>query len=405
MADLATSLRGLVDDETDAMVDARRDLHRHPELGFEEHRTTGIVTERLDALGLRARPCPTPTGAVYELVGARPGATVLLRADLDALPVHESARDDVASVVDGRMHACGHDAHTAAMLGVAAVLARRQAELPGRYVFIFQPAEESLGGGRRMVDGGVLDGLDATAVIGCHVTSMAPVGLVALRDGVLMSEVRSFAVHAHGAGGHGATAGTVGNVLLAVARLAGELGAVVANMAHDGTACACSAGMLAAGTAPNVVPSTASLRGTLRTFTAEQSHAAIAELRARCESIGAAYACELELELGDHAPAVVNDGRVADVVRDAAAGAIGRDQVLDVPPVTPSDDVSEFLNRVPGCYFFVGAARLDGTSGPHHSPTFAIDEGCLPIAAKVLATAAVQLAGAAAPAGGQRTGP
>jgi amidohydrolase len=403
MADLSTSLGSLVDDEADTMVDTRRDLHRHPELGFEEHRTTRIVTERLDALGLTPRHCPTPTGAVYDLVGGRRGATILLRADLDALPVQESERDDVASDVDGLMHACGHDAHTAAMLGVASVLARRQAEIPGRYVFVFQPAEESLGGGRRMVEGGVLDGLDTAAVIGCHVTTMAPVGLVALRDGVLMSEVRSFTVSAQGAGGHGATAGSIGNVLLAVAQLAGELGAVVDGMTHDGTACVCSAGVLAAGTAPNVVPSTASLRGTLRTFTPEQSSGAIAELRARCAAIGAAYACELELTLGDHAPAVVNEARIAHVVRDAAAGAVGRDHVLDIPPVTPSDDVSEFLNRIPGCYFFVGASSPDGTSGPHHSPSFAIDEGCLPVAARVLATAAVELAGSEPAA--QRTGP
>jgi amidohydrolase len=403
MADLAASLIALVDGERDAMVDTRRDLHRHPELGFEELRTTQVVTDRLDALGLQPRDCPTPTGAVYELVGGRPGGTVLLRADIDALPVHEFERDDVASKVDGLMHACGHDAHTAAMLGVAAVLAQHQAALPGRYVFVFQPAEESLGGGKQMVEGGVLDGLDATAAIGCHVTSMAPVGLVALRDGVLMSEVRSFGVRAHGVGGHGATAGAVGNVLLAVAQLAGELGAVVEGMAHEGTACACSAGMLNAGTAPNVVPSTASLRGTLRTFTPEQSDGAIAELRARCAAIGVAYGCELELTLGDHAPAVVNDPRIADVVRVAAADAVGPDRLVEIPPVTPSDDVSEFLNRVPGCYFFVGAARLDGTSGPHHSPTFAIDEGCLEVAAKVLATAAVQLAGGGPPA--QRAGP
>ena len=398
MDDLAPSLATLVDDAVDEMVDTRRDLHRHPELGFDEVRTTRVVTDRLESLGLTARHCPTPTGAVYELVGGRPGATVLLRADLDALPVHESERDDVASVVEGRMHACGHDAHTAAMLGVASVLARRQAELPGRYVLLFQPAEESLGGARAMVEGGVLEGLDATATIGCHVTSNAPVGLVALRDGVLMSEVRSFRVEARGAGGHGATAGTVGNVLLAIAQLAGELGAVVEGMTHDGTACACSAGMLAAGTAPNVVPSTASLRGTLRTFTEHQSAAAVDALRRRCATIGADYECELELTLSDHAPAVVNEPRAADVVRAAGAAVLGSDHVLEIPPVTPSEDVSEFLDRVPGCFFFVGAARGDGTSGPHHSPTFAIDEGCLGVAAKVLAVAAVELASRGRPA-------
>ena len=196
-------------------------------------------------------------------------------------------------------------------------------------------------------------------------------------------------------------------MLLAVAQLAGELGAVVEGMAHDGTACACSAGVLAAGTAPNVVPSTASLRGTLRTFTAEQS---VGRDRRAARAVRgdrrAPTPASSSSTLGDHAPAVVNEARVADVVRGAAAAcAIGVDHVLDIPPVTPSDDVSEFLNRVPGCYFFVGAARPDGTSGPHHSPTFAIDEGCLPVAAKVLATAAVELAGRGPRAAAQRTGP
>jgi amidohydrolase len=388
----ATTLADLVDGQRDAMIDVRRDLHRHPELAFEERRTTGVVTAHLDALGLTARPCPTETGAVYELVGGRTGETVVLRADLDALPVQESARDDVASTIDGHMHACGHDAHVAALLGVASVLAQRRDELAGRYVFLFQPAEEALGGARRMVDGGVLDDLGAAAVVGCHVTTMAPAGLVATRAGVLMSEARSFAVTARGTGGHGATAGAAGNVLLAVAQLAGELGAVVDGLETDGTACACSAGVLRAGSAPNVVPSTASLRGTLRTFTPAQSAAALAELDRRCAAIGDAFACELSVELSDHAPAVVNDVSVTEVVRRCAAAQLGEARVVTIPPVTPSDDVSEFFNRVPGCYFFVGAARPDGTSGPHHSPTFALDEDCLTAAAVVLASSAVAVA-------------
>lgn len=376
----------------DQLVDHRRDLHAHPELSFEEHRTTALVVDHLDGLGLTPRPCPTPTGAVYELAGGRPGRTVLLRADLDALPVQESPRDGVVSLVDGCMHACGHDAHTAAMLGVATALAGVREELPGRYVFVFQPAEEGLGGAKRMVDGGVLDGLDAASMVGCHVTSFAPVGLVALREGVLMSEAHSFSVTARGAGGHGAIAGTAGNVLLAVAALAGELGHVVEGMATDGTACACSAGMLRAGSAPNVVPSSASLRGTLRTFTDSQRETALTSLQAACDGIADAYACEVDLTVHDHAPAVVNaDGPTA-VVRREAAVVLGDDKVLTVPPVTPSDDVSEFLNRVPGCYFFVGAGRPDGTSGAHHSPAFSLDEGCLAIAARVLARSAVSLA-------------
>jgi amidohydrolase len=230
---------------------------------------------------------------------------------------------------------------------------------------------------------------------------MAPVGLVALREGIAMSEVRSFTVTASGAGGHGATAGVEGNVLLAIATLAGELGSVVEGMSHETTACVCSAGVLRAGTAPNVVPSTAELRGTLRTFTADHRDAALAALRQRCDALAARFGCDVELVLSDHAPAVVNDAAATAVVRREAAGVLGAARVLTIPPVTPSDDVSEFLDRVGGCYFFVGAARPDGTSGPHHSPAFRLDEGCLPVAARVLARSAVALA---APEG-QASGP
>lgn len=376
------------------MVATRRDLHRHPELGFEERRTTGVVRDRLGGLALDERRCPTPTGAVFELRGGRPGATVLLRADLDALPIVEPAGAAWASEHRGVMHACGHDAHVAALLGVAQALAPLRAELAGRFVFVFQPAEESVGGAQAMLDGGLLDDLGASALVGCHVTSMAPVGLVAVRAGIAMSEVHSFAVRATGSGGHGAIAGAQGNVLLALADLAGKLGRVTEGMAHDGTSCACSAGVLAVGSAANVVASEGVLRGTLRTFTAEQAPAALAALREACATIGSQYGCTLELEVEVHASAVVNDPSVTDVVERVAVGAVGEDRVVRVGPAAPSDDVSEFLAVVPGCYFFVGAARPDGTSGPHHSPTFAVDDGCLEVAARTLAGAAVELASA-----------
>lgn len=392
MPDLTNALDGLVADATDMMVEVRRDVHRHPELGFEEHRTTALITEHLDALGLAPRSCPTTTGAVYELAGGRAGKTVLLRADIDALPVQELERAEVRSEVDGRMHACGHDAHVAALLGAATVLAARRDELEGRFLFVFQPAEESVGGAAAMLEGGLLDGLDVAAAIGCHVTAMAPVGLVAMRPGVTMSEVHSFTVTATGKGGHGAMAGAAGNVLLAVAELARRLEGVVAGMSHDGTACACSAGVLRSGSASNIVPSTGIVQGTLRTFTPEQTTSTLEALRALCATVGATYECHLELTIDLHAPAVVNDAAVTEVVERVARGAFGEDRVLRIPPVSPSDDMSEFLLRVPGCYFFVGGARPDGTSGPHHSPTFAIDEGCLPVAARVLSGAALALA-------------
>jgi len=388
-----TELRALVDDETDRMVDVRRDLHRHPELGFAETRTTDRISGVAAALGLDPLPCPTETGSVWALDGGRPGATVILRADIDALPIEETADVPFASQAEGRMHACGHDAHTAQLLGAAAALARRADDLPGRYVFLFQPAEEGIGGATAMIDGGVLDGLDARAVVGCHVASVLPTGLVGVRAGITMSDARALRVDVHGVGGHGAAYQDGANPLTAAARLALRLGDVAEGLELEGTDCACTAGILTAGTAANVIPSHASVSGTLRTFTPAHTDAALARLDALLAELGDETGCTFALSVLGRTPAVANDTGVTDLVRRAAVDVVGADGVVAMPPVSPSDDVAEFLERIPGSYFFVGARRADGTSGMHHNPGFAIDEACMPIAATVLAASAVRAAG------------
>ncbi len=388
----ADELRTLVDAGADRMIDLRRDLHRHPELGFAETRTTARIAEVAGSLGLDRSACPTETGSVWSLDGGRPGATVLLRADIDALPIDEESGDAFASEVDGRMHACGHDAHTAQLLGAAAALAARAEDLPGRYVFLFQPAEEGIGGARAMLDGGVLDGLDPSAVVGCHVVSVLPTGLVGVRAGVTMSDARALRVDVHGVGGHGAAYQDGANPLTAAARLVLRLDGVVDGLALEGTDCACTAGVLRAGTAANVIPAHATVSGTLRTFTPAHSATALDRLDALLTELGEATGCTFTLTVTGRTPAVTNDPGVTDLVRAAAVEVVGTAAVVDLPPVTPSDDVAEFLDRVPGSYFFVGAARADGSSGMHHNPGFAIDEACMPVAATVLAAAAVRAA-------------
>ena len=381
-----------VDGVFDEMVDVRRELHRHPELGFEEVDETTLIRRRLEGLGLAELPVATPTGAAFTLTGGRPGRPVVLRADIDALPITEGVDLPFASGVEGRMHACGHDAHTAVLLGVARVLQGRIEDLAGSYTFIFQPAEELLSGARQMVDGGVLDGLEGGVTIGHHVTSFLPAGLVAMRPGIAMSEADSFAVVARGPGGHGAMAGPSGDVVRAICDAVGQLGAVVEDLQYENVACVCTAGMVRAGTAPNVVPDHASLRGTLRTFTPEQRTEAFDRLRSLCDRVGNDHGVEVHLETPGNAPAVINDPAVTDTVTRLARAQLGAEKVLSMPPVTPSDDVSVFLQRLPGCYFFVGGARSDGTSGMHHSPTFAIDEEAMRVAARLTVGAAAALA-------------
>jgi len=377
---------------TDEMVDIRHDLHAHPELAFDEHRTTQVIRDRLVALGWELAPCPTTTGAVAVLRGGRPGNRIMLRADIDGLPVFEEGRSRFASVNEGLMHACGHDVHTAALLGVADILAQRRDQLCGEFTLLFQPAEEGLGGARAMIEGGVLRDHPADFLLGAHVTSLAPLGLVGTRAGILMSDAQALSVHVKGKGGHGAMASTEGNVVLAISALAPRLGEVVRDLSYEGTNCACSAGVIHAGTANNVVPRSALLRGTLRTFTPEQRVESLARLDALLRDVSDTFAVECALELGEGTPAVRNNPDVTRRVVDSATRVVGAANVLSFPPTSPSDDVAEFLNHVPGCYMFVGGAKSDGSSGMHHSPDFNVDDASCASVASVLVQCAVDLA-------------
>jgi amidohydrolase len=385
-------LPGLLEETSATTVELRHDLHAHPELSFQERRTTDVITRRLLELGFEVRPCPTATGAVARLVGGKPGKRVMVRADIDALPVQEESGVAFSSLTDGVMHACGHDVHTASLLGVAEVLSRRQADLAGEFTVLFQPAEEVIGGATAMINGGVLEANPVDFVIGAHVTSLAPVGVIATRPGLLMSDGQTLSVHINGRGGHGAMATVEGNVVLAVSHLAPRLGEVVDGLVYEGTNCACSAGVLMAGTANNVVPRHALLRGTLRTFTPDQKGEALTRLRAVLAEVDATFSVHCELQLDEGTPAVENDPDVVARVVASATRVIGDANVLTFPPVTPSDDVSEFLRRVPGCYLFVGGALADGSSGAHHSPDFAIDDAACRVQVGVLAQSAVDLA-------------
>jgi amidohydrolase len=382
----------LLDDVETSMVELRHDLHAHPELAFQEHRTTQVVRDRLVELGWELSSCPTETGAVAVLRGAKPGRRIMIRGDIDGLPVVEENQISFASVNDGVMHACGHDVHTAGLLGIADLLSRRREELAGEFTLLFQPAEEALGGAIAMIEGGVLITNPVDVVIGAHVSSLAPLGFVGTKPGVMMSEAASLSVHIRGKGGHGAMASVEGNVILAVSHLAPRLGEVVDELSFEGTNCACSAGVISAGTAMNVVPRHAVLRGTLRTFTPEQHVAALERLSALLRELESMFVVECSLELTDLAPAVVNNADIYEQVKVSATKVVGASGFMTIPPFTPSDDVSEFMNRVPGCYMFIGGANDDGSSGMHHSPDFQVQDGACRILAGVLAQSAVDLA-------------
>ncbi len=226
--------------------------------------------------------------------------------------------------------------------------------------------------------------MEGARLIGFHVTSVIPTGMVALRAGITMSEAHSLRITLRGPGGHGAVPTATGDVIRATAELVGRLKTVVEGLAFEGSDCVCSAGTLRAGTAVNVVPTAATVTGTLRTFTDAERHDAIDRLVALCATVAEDQGVEVDLELPEHTPAVVNDAAVVDLVESEAKVVLGDEAVFRMPPAGPSDDVSEFLNHLPGCYFFVGGAAADGSSGMHHSPTFSVEDDSLRVGAGVL---------------------
>jgi amidohydrolase len=376
----------------DEMVDLRREVHRRPELAFAEHHTTRLIRDHMAGLGLAEATVVSETGGIFAMDGGQPGRSVVLRADIDALPVQEVETGACHSEVEGVMHACGHDIHVAALLGAATLLASRREDLPGRYVFVFQPAEEALCGAKTMIENGALAAMEGSRLVGFHVTSQIPTGLVAVRAGVTMSEAHSLRVTLTGPGGHGAMPTGQGDVIRATAELVHRLGEVADGLAFEGANCVCSAGTLSAGTAVNVVPTSARVTGTLRTFTTDQREEAVGRLRDLCDSIAVAQGVQVWLEMPEHTPAVVNDPAVTNLVEAEARTVLGTDQVFRMPPSAPSDDVSEFLSHLPGCYFFVGGAAADGSSGMHHSPAFSVEDASLRVGAGVMVRSALALA-------------
>ncbi|HKW73160.1 MAG TPA: M20 family metallopeptidase [Candidatus Dormibacteraeota bacterium] len=376
----------------DEVVDLRRYFHKHPEVSFSEHETSSYLTNRLRELGLDIETCPTETGAVALLDTGRPGKTVMLRADIDALPIHEESGVDFASRIDGRMHACGHDAHMAIMVGVARTLIDRIWDVGGKYLFVFQPAEEIVEGAKTMIAKGLFDAHRPDVVIGLHIISFQPSGTVVSRPGLMWAGSDAFDISFAGPGGHGGMMGKRGNVLAAQAFFVERLHTVVEGLEHDGVQCHTTVGNIASDGAWNIVPRGVLVQGSLRTFTDDLREQALDRLRDLLRETDSAFEVESRLDLVHGTVPLMNAPNVTQTVLDVGNELIGDRASHLGRPLTVSDDFAEFLTRIPGCYFMLGA-RPDGDITPaHHSPGFRIDEAALPVGVKVLAGAAARLA-------------
>lgn len=368
----------------------RRDFHQHPELGFQEVRTAGIVARELRQLGLEVSTGIGKTGVVALLEGEQPGATLLLRFDMDALPIMEETGAVYASTAPGVMHACGHDGHTAIGLTVARLLHAHRSQLRGTVKFVFQPAEEGLGGAEAMIADGVLHNPRPAAALALHLWNTHPVGWLGIAAGPVMAASETFRIMLQGRGGHGALPNLAIDPVFAAAQIVSALQSVVARNVSPMETAVLSVTALRAGDTFNVIPDKAELQGTIRTFNPAVRELVLRRFDEIVRGVAGALGCEAIIEIVEVTPAVVNQLQVTASVQQTAARLFPQAHLQTEYRTMGSEDMAFMMQEIPGCYFFVGSANAEaGLNAAHHHPKFDFDEAVLPQAAALMAAAAL----------------
>ena len=371
------------------LITHRRELHSAPELSHQETGTAHYLAERLEVLAPdRLESGVGGTGVVADITGKRPGRSVLVRADMDGLPIQEASDLPFKSTRRGVMHACGHDVHMAIALEVARWLAERRQELAGMVRFAFQPAEEQAGGAKPMIDAGVLDGIDR--VIGLHVWSQMPTGQVAVPRGVVMASADMFTLIIRGRGGHGALPHLTIDAVVIAAQIVSALQTLVSRETSPAAPVVITLGSIHGGTAGNIVAGEVVIEGTLRTFDPALRRDLLARIAQLAQEIAAAMRGSSEFRHDSGTPPVVNDPEMAKLVGEAASEVVGQAAVISIQPLTVGEDFAYFLEARPGCFFILGGAP-DGPPVVHHTAEFRIDERCLPIGFRVMTAAVLAL--------------
>lgn len=361
-----------------ALLALRRELHTRPEVGFDVGNTAGLLAGKLQDLGLPVRSGIGGAGVVADLKGAAPGHRVLVRAELDALPIPEESGLDFAAT-GSAAHLCGHDLHLAALFGVAAVLTGIRASLPGCVRFCLQPAEELLAGAAPMLADGVLDGVDC--VLAAHVLSGLPFGTVAINSGPMLAGADFFRVMVSGAAGHAGTPRQLADAILASAHITTALQTLAVSGSLPGQLLVIAIGAVEGGYAANAAPESVTLLGNVRWFGAALGQEACRRVEDICTGVAGALGCRARVAWTGHAPALVNDPGLAALARGAIR-ELGECEVVGTQPLTASDDVAELFVRVPGLYLGIGCGGQGAAA--HHHPRFEADERAVLLMARVL---------------------
>lgn len=362
------------EDIFDDMVEMRRDFHRYPEIGFHEHRTSKIVAQTLNDLGLEVQTGVGQTGVVGILEGNQDGPTVLMRFDMDALPIEEQNQVDYVSQNTGVMHACGHDGHMTMGLSLARIMSKHKERINGRLKFVFQPAEEGLGGAFAMIADGVLEAPRPDVAFAMHLWTPLEMGTVQVTTGPAMAASSIFTLNVRGRGGHGAAPHQTIDPILASAHIITALQSIVSRNVDPQESVVISLGQLQSGTSHNVIPESVDIKGTVRSYSNEVHRLLYRRILEMARNLAAGFNCTVTLETIAIVAAVVNAADPADQIRAAAAQIVGAENVIDKREMA-SEDMGYMLEEIPGCYFFIGARNEElGFNYPHHHPRFNFDE-------------------------------
>jgi len=374
------------------IITLRRDFHSHPELGFEEKRTSKIVGETLESLGLLVTRGIAETGVIGILKGIKESPVLLLRFDMDALPIVEETGVAYASKNPGVMHACGHDSHVAIGLSVAKLLAANRDLLQGTIRFVFQPAEEGGGGAERMVEAGVLENPKVDYSMGVHVWNDKPVGWYGLTRGPAMAGAEIFSVEIQGKGAHAASPHQGIDPVVAVTQIITALQTILSRNVPPLESAVVSVCQVETGTAFNIIPQEANFSGTIRTFRPEVFEKVKQRFTTIVNDVASAFDCQAEIKIKRITYPVVNDPALVDLMAKAVE-AVDTNAVMDFSLQTMgSEDFSFMMHDIPGCFIMVGSANPEkGLNYGHHHPKFNIDEACLPYAVAIMAKGAVEI--------------
>jgi amidohydrolase len=385
--DISTHLKEATAAIEPRLVEIRRDIHKVPELAFQEVRTAGIVAAELTRLGIPHRTGVGRTGVIGTIEGGRPGPTLAIRADMDALPIHEETGQEFASTIAGQMHACGHDIHTSTLIGVAEILRDLAPNLAGRIQLIFQPAEEVLEGAPAMIADGAADGLDMA--IGFHNMPDMPVGEFGYVRGHALAASDRFDITVQGKSGHAAHPYAAVDPIVAAAHLITQIQTVVSREQKPLHPCVVTVGMVSGGTTYNIIPERVALKGTVRTLQPEARDIAENAIRRLCAGVGEAMRCKIDVQYRRMVPSLRND----DAVLDPAIASVAQNfakPLLEKEPSMGAEDFSAFADRVPSFHLLVGAGS-PGRDDRLHNAFYQPDEACIGLGVQALSRIAVDM--------------